>query len=490
MKCAAGSLGSFSANCIGTNPKEQGYRCAFCAEVVQRYARTAREVRARRQSVANMVDVKRAHEVQRGWSERAQIIVQDLFIERLNRRSSRPPPLALVMCGSIQRKEACPYSDIDCFALVGRNEGVEAVKLAAADVQNQLEIVGTYWESEGCRIYDGFHFCHGGLSPEKMCATPEGMIDFIDRESEANAHLLDALGGTFFYGKRSLFAERARSYRDDLGKKSVRKEALESLRKYLEPENKDKPYRERENAEFTVIKDRLYRPAQQVIKCVARYFGISDVETRTQVHKLKAAGKLSPQVFDFLEANLNGVAKLRIANHIKWGREYEIVYFTKPARPSAEEAELIKSGKFPLVTGAELRQVKLLMSDSEAIRAPGNAFHQQMTQTGIFAQEEPLRHDQSPGIQLSAQAGEPRCGPALHPDSRRPAAGCSPSKGAHDEPGRPRLAARFNCRGAPVGRTLTAGRPVSLVYRSTNYRGQDDRLPVPPPRAIRRLVGW
>ena len=388
MTCAAGYTGNMSANCIGTNPRDAGYRCTYCKGVVKRYGRTRDNIRARRQSVADMMDVKRSYEVQRAWSDRAQIIVQNLFIEMLNRRSSRPPMVALVMCGSIQRKEACPYSDVDCFALVGKPDDVEVVKLAATDVQNQLEVVGTYWEGEGGRLHDGFHFCHGGLSPQHMCATPEGMIDFIDRESDANGHLLDALGGTFVYGRRSLFddfATRAKAYREESGSKSARQKALDSLKKYLDPENKDKPYRAREDADFTHIKDRLYRPAQQVIKCVAQYHGITDVETRTQVHKLKAMGKLSTQVFGFLDDYLDAVARLRIANHLKWGREYEIVYFKKPAKPSAEEAELIERGTFPVAAGAELRQVKQLMADSETIRALGTEFHRQMSKTGLLA---------------------------------------------------------------------------------------------------------
>src|SRR5579863_6473596 len=101
-KCAAGHVGNLSANCIGTNPREDGYRCDFCLEVVARYARTGANIRARRNSVTSMVGVKRAHEIQRGWSERAQIIVQDLFIDSLKRKTAKPPPLALVMCGSIQ----------------------------------------------------------------------------------------------------------------------------------------------------------------------------------------------------------------------------------------------------------------------------------------------------------------------------------------------------------------------------------------------------
>lgn len=390
MKCAAGNTGNLSVNCIGTNPKDTGYRCVFCKGVVERYARTRKDIAARRQSVANLMDIKKSHEVQRGWSERAQIIVQDLFIEMLNRRSVKPPQVALVMCGSIQRKEACPYSDVDCFALVGRSEYADVVKLAAGDVQNQLEVVGTYWEGEGSRIYDGFHFCKGGLSPEKMCATPEGMIDFIEQEAEANGHILDALGGTFFYGKRSLFDEfagRAKVFRQETGATSLRQKALDALKKYLDPETKDKPFRAKENADFTIIKDRLYRPAQQVIKCVAQYYGVSDVETRNQLQKLKTIGKVSTQVLNFLEGYLNDVARLRISNHMKWGREYEIIYFTKPAKPTAEEAELIKKDKFPLTTGAQLQQVKKLMGESEAIRALGNEFYQQMSQTGFFVRK-------------------------------------------------------------------------------------------------------
>ena len=83
--------------------------------------------------------------------------------------------------------------------------------------------------------------------------------------------ILDALGDTFVYGKRSVFedfAKRARVFKDQNGPNSVKRKALESLYKYLEAENKDKPYRLEENKEFTIIKDRLYRPAQQVIKCV------------------------------------------------------------------------------------------------------------------------------------------------------------------------------------------------------------------------------
>jgi hypothetical protein len=392
MSCAAGPENR-SQLCVGISPNVQGYRCNYCWGVVERYSRTKQTIAARRLSVSNMLDVKKAHEIQRGWSLRAQIIVQDLLIEMLNRRSVKPQKFALVMCGSIQRKEACPFSDVDCFALVEKEEYVGIVKLAAEDTQNQLEVVGTYWEGEdsrgsAMRIYDGFHFCHGGLSPEKMCATPEGMIDYIDGESEANSHILDALGGTFVYGKRSLFedfAKRARVFKDENGPNSVKRKALESLYKYLEAENKDKPYRLEENKEFTIIKDRLYRPAQQVIKCVAQYYGIIDVETRSQLQKLAAQGHTSTQVNTFLDTYLNHVARLRLKNHMKWGREYEIIYFKIPAQPKTEEAELIRQKKFPLTEGAEKLQVQKLMYASEAVRGLGNEFYRQKSKRGLLA---------------------------------------------------------------------------------------------------------
>ncbi len=344
-----------------------------------------------------MIGVKRAYEIQRGWSERAvqKSSCRTLFIESLNLRDHEA---SAARFGHVRfdpaAQEACPYSDVDCFGgWVGKNEDVDVIKRAAMDVQNQLEVVGTAWEgtdSSGARhvLHDGFHFCHGGLSPEKMCATPEGMIDFIQGEAGANAHVLDALGGTFFYGKwrvlRGVHRESQGSFVSNRMRLRPSKRPLDSLKKYLADENKDKKYREKENLIFTIIKDRLYRPAQQVVKGVAQFYGITEVETRVQVQKLKAQGKLSTAVFNFLEGYLNDVAKLRIANHTRWGREYEIIYFKNPEKPTKEEAELIQKGKFPLVTGVEKQHVNKLMADSEAIRDLGNEFVRQKSKTGYF----------------------------------------------------------------------------------------------------------
>jgi len=49
------------------------------------------------------------------------------------------------------------------------------------------------------------------------------------------------------------------------------------------------------------------------------------------------------------------------------------------------DAELIERGTFPVAAGAELRQVKQLMADSETIRALGTEFHRQMSKTGLLA---------------------------------------------------------------------------------------------------------
>ena len=181
------------------------------------------------------------------------------------------------------------------------------------------------------------------------------------------------------------FATRARVFKDENGPNSVKRKALESSYKYLEAENKDKPYRLEENKEFTIIKDRLYRPAQQVIKCVAQYYGIIDVETRSQLQKLAAQGHTSTQVNTFLDTYLNHVARLRLKNHMKWGREYEIIYFKIPAQPKTEEAELIRQKKFPLTEGAEKLQVQKLMYASEAVRGLGNEFYRQKSKRRLLA---------------------------------------------------------------------------------------------------------
>ena len=97
MSCAAGPE-NWSQHCVGISPNVHGYRCNYCWGVVERYSRTKETIAARRLSIANMFDVKKAHDIQRGWSLRAQIIVQDLFIEMLNRRSVKPPKFAYPGC--------------------------------------------------------------------------------------------------------------------------------------------------------------------------------------------------------------------------------------------------------------------------------------------------------------------------------------------------------------------------------------------------------
>ena len=65
MSCAAGPE-NWSQHCVGIGPNVQGYRCNYCWGVIERYSRTKQTIAARRLSVSNMLDVKKAHDIQRG----------------------------------------------------------------------------------------------------------------------------------------------------------------------------------------------------------------------------------------------------------------------------------------------------------------------------------------------------------------------------------------------------------------------------------------
>jgi hypothetical protein len=90
FKCAAGHVGNLSVNCVGTNPNEEGYRCHFCAEVVERYARTRQNIRARRNSVTNMIGVKKAFEIQRGHPFAGQRICSTKIEDRYLHHQKEP----------------------------------------------------------------------------------------------------------------------------------------------------------------------------------------------------------------------------------------------------------------------------------------------------------------------------------------------------------------------------------------------------------------
>ena len=110
-RCARGMCeapdNTFDPNCEGPEAGPADFVCQTC--------KLKKTMKARRGSIVGMQGA-RGQYLQREWSDRVAMVVQELFDEQIGPR----PPCRYAMClaGSGARHEASPYSDLDCFLLV------------------------------------------------------------------------------------------------------------------------------------------------------------------------------------------------------------------------------------------------------------------------------------------------------------------------------------------------------------------------------------
>jgi hypothetical protein len=255
------------------------------------------------------------------WTGRVDMLLVELYSMAL--RGKRTCKFALCVAGSLARKEACAYSDIEAFVLLEHTQGDqelerrrEPFRLAANRCIQMFTELGEHGR--------GFTF-DSGLSPFEFVYPPGLMLDIIKMEARTATGMLDVLHDhRLVMGDKALYQEWC-----DLSKAALAKissspdQALKEWRKwmmnqYVRPEE---GARRPSLSDLGVeIKDHYYRWLQKIPKFLCQFHSLADMQnTRAEVLGLQKGGMMSKPVADLFLDCLDKVTRLRMVAHLKTG---------------------------------------------------------------------------------------------------------------------------------------------------------------------------
>jgi len=341
--------------CKGLEHNEFAYRCDYCKRKYEFRVRKAKKgaakfapsIEARRLSVSTMSDLPgiTAGKMQREWTKRIEHIYATMYQRAL--RKCLPPDFALCLCGSLARREACPYSDIDSFLLVGKRKDadVEYFRRVGTEVKECLLEMGG--------AVSGLRMCLGGLDPINIIETPEELLDQLtDWEiRDPGSHVLGIrdsprfLYGTYKLSRKFQDLISAAKSQDLPGRRST---AVKNLQRLVKPGGDfDLPTIKDETI---MIKEQLYRPVQLLLRDLSAYFGLHATDQRTQVLDLTKENAMSASVANYIINILEDVGKLRVQNQLRAKREEDRLILD-PQNPKIREGDVVATAK-------DLAQVK------------------------------------------------------------------------------------------------------------------------------------
>ena len=350
-------LEGFEDFCTNTNFKMKGckglssnpiaLRCDYCQAKYEFITKKAKKgavkfkpsIEARRLSVSMMSDLPgvTAGKLQREWTKRVEHIYATMYARALRR--AFPPAFALCLCGSLARREACPFSDIDSFLLVQKRKDAdtEYFRRVGREVRDCLLEMGG--------AVNGFQLCRGGLHPINIIETPEELVSQLTdvENSDPGSHLLGIRDSpSFLYGKPKLFREFqdlviAAKSQDLVGRQETALKNLQRLVKpggaFMLPSIKD---------EAINIKEQLYRPVQLLLRDLSAYFGLGATDGRTQVLDLTKDNAMSASVANYIINILEDVGKLRVQNHLRAKKEDDMLILDQK---KAHEGDVVATVK-------------------------------------------------------------------------------------------------------------------------------------------------
>jgi hypothetical protein len=333
FKCAAPLV--IDAKCQGLSPDKNAYRCLGCTrqyEAIRGRARkgafgVARQLAAKREEMAAQLNEPgiTANFLHREWTDKVESIYTSLFARALV--TPNAPTFALCICGSLARREACPYSDIDSFLVLEdtSDKTVEFFQRAALEVnQCLLELRGDV---------NGFRLCTD-LNPFHILETPEGLIRMLHETEVVGkataAHELSVKEARFLSGSLELYNEYQRALAEykKVNRGSTLENALTSIRqgikdmRYLPDPSKDN---------YLNVKADLYRLVQVMLRDLAAYHGIDAPDGRGQVEGLVKAGHMSVGVSNLAINMLEDVGKLRLKTQLGQKGHVEGIYMGVPS---------------------------------------------------------------------------------------------------------------------------------------------------------------
>ncbi len=258
---------------------------------------------------------------QKQWSKMVEVVLVELFKERLD-TGITPTLFALVVSGSVARREACPYSDVESFILIDKKINPDYFKEVAEHVNLIMHFSG-----EGTR---GFGF-DDELCPMNHVYTPLEMVDWLEEKiSDTN----DPGGAAakrgvltdfrFIYGELSVFEEfvwLVKGVRDGIN--STRNQVLVAWRQEINKIyigetgqrlnlfNDQSPYTQLPSGRLH-LKYQYYRWLEQVPRYMCEYYKLEVIGARKQVEALYEAQHISFQVKKYILGALEDIARLRV----------------------------------------------------------------------------------------------------------------------------------------------------------------------------------
>ncbi len=288
-------------------------RCAYCEGV----HRTERSIKKRRDSMSRLLSDNSVSgdSLTLEWTTRAERVITGIYEEMLG---GVPDDWALVLCGSLARRQACPFSDIDAFIVVADEARIDYFVDISEKVKRRLIEAGGS---------SGFHFCDGGLEPTKITNTVAELVDFIRNPGDDG----DSAGGQqrqhqatgmlesrFAMGNETLYREFTTALATTApGVRSSKQTALNSLRNLVD--DQQVMYSHMRAAYF--VKDAIYRPVQLICRYVAQYYGITAVDTSAQIQELRRKGHMSPEVGKLFTDVLDMFYRTRVGLHLRTQHE-------------------------------------------------------------------------------------------------------------------------------------------------------------------------
>jgi hypothetical protein len=231
---------------------------------------------------------------QKQWSRMVEAIVAELFAEQLG-DGKAPCDFAVCITGSLARREACPYSDVECFIIISNSTNADYFTRAGTNVNNLL-----FTSLEG----------HRGICFDKELApvesaehpavyTPWDWCRWLQKEIE-NGN--DAKRGVltdfrFIYGNPKLFDEvvgEIRKFRDVMinqDRLTVIQEFEKEIKGRIAGTNwnhgEKSPYRPSDKG-VSHLKYQYYRWLEQIPRYLCEYYKVG-VEGERKV-KLEVMG--------------------------------------------------------------------------------------------------------------------------------------------------------------------------------------------------------
>jgi hypothetical protein len=324
----------------------KAYQCSWCRTVRIGRGKFSFELKdSRREFLKAILDPNAriaGSDLTASWTNRVDMLLAEMFSMALE--GVQTCAFALCVGGSLARKEACAYSDIECFFLLAddKQESRAPFCLAAEKCLRILEEAG-----ESAR---GFTF-DPGLTPMKCAFTPRYMIeDYLPVLAEDDRAILDVLHDhRFVMGKKELYDEWCRLAADYQARNlsSSREEALQEWRTWMinqySPKNPGPAQRPKLSDVVINIKNNYYRWLQKIPKFLCQYYGLANMQnTRSEVQALRTNARISEEIKLLFLNCLDKVTELRMKGHLVTGDHDLGDNFLATKRAAIQEGEELK----------------------------------------------------------------------------------------------------------------------------------------------------